>query len=92
MMELVGSPLWWTFGAVQIGGLVAAWLTRLSQGQSCQSCCQWAFLVALSMVAITTMASVIADNGSWVVPAGTLSIMILAATCDFRQHQPASQH
>jgi hypothetical protein len=71
-------------------GLSAAWLTRVSvaggeRGESVQTFCQLLFLASLAAVAATTMIALALGDGAWVLPAGTLGVMTIAATCDFRR-------
>lgn len=92
MNEYLGSLAWWLFGVVQIFGLTSAWLTRLravegERGAWIQAWRHGLFLVSMAAVGATTMVAVARGDGAWLAPAGTLAIMIVAATCDFR---PAS--
>ncbi len=90
MTENLGWIAWWLCAAVQLVGLWSAWLTRLRavEGERGELLLAWRhglFLASLAAVAGLTMVAVAVGDGTWIAPAATLAIMILAATCDFRQ-------
>ena len=90
MTEHFDSIAWCLCAAVQIVGLSSAWLTRLGpangqRGELLQACSHLLFLASMAAVAGATMLALAVGDGAWVLPAGTLGVMVIAATCDFRQ-------
>jgi len=78
---IAGLP-WFALSA-QIIGLVAAWVTRRSEGSAHQTCCQRVFVGSLLLVGLTTIACVSLGAGYWLCCGTTLSIMVVGATCEF---------
>jgi len=64
---------------------LSAWLARLSEGSARQAACQRFFLACLLLVGLGTIASLALVPTYWVASGTTLSLMVLAATCDFRR-------
>jgi len=64
-------------------GVVSACAARLSVGCRCQGMCQALFLGCLLAVGLAAMIGLILYPGRWAMPAMTLSVMVLMATCDF---------
>jgi hypothetical protein len=70
--------------ALQVLGLVSAWVARMSEGSSRQTASQRVFLACLALVGTATIIALAIGPGCWLTSATTLSIMILTAICDFR--------
>jgi len=85
----------WLFpvvAAIQIVGLMTAWLARVSQkSQRHQKACQALFLLALAVVAGTAIAATRFPSAVWLLSGVTLPIMIVGTTCDFRRVGYAQQ-
>ena len=85
----------WLFpvvAAVQVFGLICAWLARASQkSPRHHAACQAIFLLALALVAGTAIAATQFPSAVWLLCGITLPIMIVGATCDFHQTRYA-QH
>ena len=70
---------------VQALGLTSAWLARLSLGSRCQVACHGFFFVCLTLVGAATLLAFGLAPECWL-PAGfTLSLMVVAVTCDFNR-------
>jgi hypothetical protein len=90
MHYLEGALAVYLLGAVQILGLVSAAMTRLSEGSGWQPATQNLFFVCLALVGTQTMlAPALGLVGYWLPSAATLSVMVIAATCDFSRAQRA---
>jgi hypothetical protein len=75
-------------GAVQVLGLMSAVAVRLGEGSAWQLATQRLFFLCLALVGIETMAALVEGQvGYWLPSAGTLSVMVIAATCDFSRTQ-----
>ena len=72
--------------AVQILGLLSAALARIMEGRTGQGWCQRLFLGLLFLVGFTTILAVSCAPQQWTMSATTLTIMVVAAVCDF--HHP----
>jgi len=84
-MEGLDIPaVMWILVGIQVAGLVSAGLTRIAEGSCCQSYCQWVFLGCLGLVGMATVVSIGLGPGWWLPSGATLSSMVLAAICDFR--------
>ncbi len=75
----------WLFGAVEVVGLISAWVARLSAGSRCQTSCQCLFLGCMALVGGVAVVSPGLGPSCWLVSSITLSLMILTVTCDFRR-------
>jgi hypothetical protein len=72
--------------SVQVLGLLSATLARLTEGSSYQGSSHRLFLGCLALVGLTTMgALILVGSGGWLTSGTTFSLMVLAATCDFRR-------
>lgn len=78
--------------AVQVLGLVSAWLARASQtSRRHHPICQLVFLLAMAAVAATAIACARFPSAIWLLSSITLPVMIVGTTCDFRRHdRPAA--
>ena len=83
MSALEGPALLCALGAVQVFGLVSAAVARMAEGSRRQSLCQRIFFACLGLVGLATALTVAVASGIWILSAGTLSLMVLMATCDF---------
>src|SRR5205807_2201261 len=79
----------WILSIIQTLGLTSAWLARLSEGSRRQTWCQRFFFACLAMVGVATVVSMALSSAAWLICGTTLSLMVLAATWDFRSHAPA---
>ncbi|MCL4190829.1 MAG: hypothetical protein KJZ87_03720 [Thermoguttaceae bacterium] len=70
-------------GVIQAVGLISAALARLSEGSGRQAASQRLFLACLALVGGCTVVSLVLGPGYWLTSGTTLSLMVLAATCDF---------
>ena len=70
--------------ALQILGLASALVARLTEGSCCQATTQQIFFACLALVGMATMFLLGMRPGYWLSSGATLSLMVLAATCDFR--------
>ncbi len=77
--------VFWSLASIQLIGLLSACLARLSEGSVRQVACQRFFLACLLLVGLGTIASLTLIPAYWVASGTTLSLMVLAATCDFRR-------
>jgi hypothetical protein len=83
-MGILHSPaLLWTAAAIQVVGLVSAWMARVSERTRQEAFFQRLFFVCLIVVGLTTIAAVWLRLACWLVSAVTFALMVLAATCDF---------
>ena len=90
-MSVLQSPAaFWMLAAIQVLGLASAWFARLSEGSAGQTTCQWLFFCCLTLVGIATITALQLGPGSWLTSGSTLSLMVLAATCDFSRSGRAS--
>jgi hypothetical protein len=87
--QLDGISVLWVFGAIQLLGMVAAWLSRVSEGSILQAWSQRFFLLALLLAGATTMASPAFGRGYWLISSAILGLMVVLAVCDFRQEDRA---
>jgi len=72
--------------AVQVIGLISAWLARASQkSQRHHGPFQAIFFLALAVVAGTAIAATQFPSAVWLLSGVTLPIMIVGTTCDFRR-------
>jgi hypothetical protein len=91
MHYLDGGLAIYVLGAVQVLGLMSAMLARLGEGSHWQPATQRLFIVCLALVGMETMlALALGLVGCWLPSAATLSVMVIAATCDFGRTQGAS--
>jgi len=90
MTDLEATALCCTSGAIQLLGLLSAWIVRLSLGSRRQTPCQHVFLAFLGLVAAATMVSVSTGVGSWLTCGTSFSLMVLTATCDFSRSRQAA--
>ena len=89
MSGLEGPLVLWTLPVIQVMGLISAWLARLNEGCRGQTVCRWFFLGCLGLVSLATMISPNLGPGCWLASGTTLSLMVLAATCDFSRSRQA---
>jgi len=74
---------------IHLLGLGSAWLARLSEGSRRQTPCQLVFLLALAGAAFATVL-LFKASFVWGLASGSmLSILVIAATCDFRGRRVA---
>ncbi len=74
--------VFWIVVAVQVAGLLSAWLARRSAGGPGQRPCQWLFLSCLTLVGLTSVVSMGISATSWLFSAATLALMIIGAVWD----------
>jgi hypothetical protein len=86
MAYLEISFLPWFLSAIQIAGLISAWLARLSEGSPRQAWCQRLFVGCLAVMGLVTMTFVAVGARYWLASGATLSVMVLAAVWDFSAH------
>jgi hypothetical protein len=86
---LESSVLVLVLAVIQAVGLVSAALARLSEGSGRQWASQRLFLVCLGLVGGCTVVSLILGPGYWLTSGTTLSLMVLAVTCDFNHSRQA---
>jgi hypothetical protein len=83
----MGASAWtalpWGLVAIQIAGLISAWLARLSEGSRGQGHFQIAFFACMVLVGLGTIVSLSLPPGRWLFSGATLSLMVLAAVWDF---------
>jgi hypothetical protein len=90
MHNLDGALAIFFLGAVQVLGLMSAVVARLGEGSDWQPATQHLFIVCLALVGVETMlALALGPVGYWLPSAATLSVMVIAATCDFSRTQGA---
>ena len=91
MHYLDGDLAVYVLGAVQVLGLLSAAIARLGEGSDWQPATQHLFIVCLALVGMeSVLALALGMVGYWLPSAATLSVMVFAATCDFRRAQGAS--
>jgi len=73
----------WLLIAVQVLGLLSAWVARLSEGARCRGYAQCVFLGCLVVVAGTTIVALGLGPGYWLITGMTFPLMVLTVTCDF---------
>ena len=89
-MSIPEAPLVvWLLVIVQLAGLASTWLVRFSEGSRGQASCQRLFFGCLWLVGLGTMASLCLGPGCWMTSGATLSLMVVAVTCDFRRSRRA---
>ena len=76
--------------AVQLLGLLSAWIARLSEGSSRQTAAQRLFFVSLALVGVATLVSLGLGPGAWLSSAIVLSVMVVGAVCDFKPSEDAA--
>ncbi len=82
--QVDSSTLVWILAAIQVSGLISAWLARLSIGFRHQNYCQMLFFVFLAAVGATTAMSLfMASHFTWMGCGTTLCLMVLTAIWDF---------
>jgi len=69
--------------AVQVLGLLSAWVARLSEGSRRQVLCQRLFMACLLLVGLAAVALPQTGSGCWMLASATLPVMVLLATYDF---------
>jgi hypothetical protein len=89
MLNLEFSSLTWSLLAIQTAGIASAWLTRLAEGSKLQSGSQAFFFLCLATLGVATAGSLTIGPGTCMSCGATLSVMAVAATCDFTN---ASRH
>lgn len=77
------STLSYFMGLLQVVGLWSTWLARRSVGSRRQTASQLLFVAALAAVGLTTIYSLLIGGG-WLLSGTTLSLMVVAGTCEFR--------
>ena len=85
MAGLEGPVLVLVLASIEALGLVSAWLARIGEGSRRQSSFQLFFLGCLGMVGAAAIMSLGLPPGYWLSCGATLSVMVLAATCDFHK-------
>lgn len=83
------STLSYLMGLLQVVGLWSTWLARRSIGSQHQTASQVMFVAALAAVGLTTIYSLLVGGG-WLFSGTTLSLMVVAGTCEFRSAQVPS--
>ena len=83
MLHVSAPAAMWILVSLQCVGLASAVFARLSEGSSGQAVGQWLFLLSLGLVGLGTMVALSMGPGYWLSSAATLSLMIIAGTCDF---------
>jgi hypothetical protein len=78
-------------GLIQTLGLGAAALARLSEGSPHEQASQRLFLACLALVGISALVGLFLGPAFWLTSGATLSLMIVAATCDFNHTQRAAE-
>ena len=76
--------------AVQLLGLLSAWIARLCEGSSRQTAAQRLFFFSLALVGVATVVSLGLRPGDWLSSAAVLSVMVVGAVCDFKPSDPAA--
>lgn len=69
---------------VQVCGLACAALFRITEGRRWQALFQRMFLALLVVVAFTAILNVWNAPQQWIMSATTLAVMVVTATCDFK--------
>ncbi len=87
---LESPALWFSIGAVQFLGLVAAAIARFSEGAGCWKACHGVFLGCLAVVGLMTAVSVTLSPGYWLMSGTGFSVMVLSATWDFGRPRAAT--
>jgi len=77
------SPMLCTLGAIQILGVLAAGLARLTEGTRHQTGGQWLCLIALGVMGCVCGVAIQFGPDSAAACAGTLALMTLIAVADF---------
>ena len=82
MAATLPHHLFWAFTTVQLLGLLSAAMARFTENRTGQSSFQTIFLAALSLVAVSTVASLAVGSTLWVISAFTLAVMVVLAIWD----------
>jgi hypothetical protein len=87
-MNGVDSPCFmWTWGTIQVIGLLCGCVTRISEGSSRQDLSQCVFLGCMALVGISAMVALLTmGTGYWLGSAAALVAMTLTVTYDFRDN------
>jgi hypothetical protein len=90
MTGAIGIHLFWGLVSLQVLGLASAWVVRLSEGSRRQTSCRRLFLACLTLVGGGAIVAPAVGSGWWMVFGGTLAVMVLMVTYDFRRSGQAS--
>jgi hypothetical protein len=82
MDALIPQHLFWTFAAVQFGGLLSAAVARFGENRFGSTLFQLLFFVALVVVALVTMFAIFSGWASWVISGATFTTMVVLAVWD----------
>ena len=80
------SSLQCGWAAMHLVGLAATFLVRAYAGSRAESSVQALFLLGLAGVGVATLAGETLGWPLWILSAGTLGVMIVAAVADFSSH------
>lgn len=84
------SSLQCGWAAIHLIGLAATFLVRAYAGTNAESPLQALFLLGFAGVAIATLAGEQLGWSPWLLSAGTMGVMIVAAVADFSSHRHES--
>lgn len=77
------SPVLCTLGAIQVFGVIAAGLARLTEGTSHQTSGQWLCLISLGVMGCVCGVAIQFGPDAAAACAGTLALMTLITVADF---------
>jgi hypothetical protein len=77
------SPMLCALGAIQVLGVVAAGLARLTEGTTHEICGQWLCVIALGIMGCVCGVAIQCGPDSAAACAGTLALMTLITVADF---------
>ena len=75
----------WLLVAAQILGVLTGFAARFSEGSRRQGVSQGLFFGVLLLMGAATLVALAVGPGCWLGVRGTLAVMILTVTCDFRR-------
>jgi len=87
MLAVAVSPVFCALGAVQLLGVVAAAVARITEGTAHEAGGQWVYLAALAVMGGVCGIAVQFSPDAAAASAGTLALMTLITVADFSQRR-----
>ncbi len=84
MFSFAHPSTMWCLVLIQLIGFACLLLARLGERLNCRGECQLAFFLGLALVGFVTVLSLYLGNRDWIVGCGTLAVMVVGASIDFK--------